>query len=200
MIKDWWYIILCFVILVVSQASPIIFSILGDEVPIQQVSTEQKPIEQIPEEQTEIEYVNVDVTPKNIVIVEKDNFTVDIYCTPTEPIVAYEFKLSFDSTKVNAISVERGDIFGDFVTKFNPGIIDNENGTVINIYELLWPTSQGNVSDTGILASISFNVISQCDDLFLELYDVGITNRYKYINTTVSTSVVVLLSAHKRGE
>lgn len=192
MIRSWWYVILGCVILIVSQISPFLFSVSDNDVIIKEVSNIDNEFGFL----SQGNYTSINVTPENTAVLEGDNFTIDIYCTPHKPMVAYEFKIAFNPTIVNAQSVVRGNIFNEFITIFSPGIIDNENGTIINIYEVLWPASQGNVSDGGILASISFNVTSSCDDLILDLYDVGITNEEEYINISVSDGMLSVLCAY----
>ena len=53
-----------------------------------------------------------------------NNFSVSVYCNPTQPIKAYELKLSFNASLIQAINVTEGDIFEGYSTFFNAGIIN----------------------------------------------------------------------------
>ena len=133
---------------------------------------------------------SVSISPENKLIMPMETFTVDIYCVSTEPVVAYEFRIAFDPTVLQANSVTKGDFFGEFDTMFNSGIINNTAGTIIHIYEVEWPTAQGNVSTPGIFATISFTALMSCEDSVLDLYDTGVTNEYQYIEIEVNDGLV----------
>ena len=88
---------------------------------------------------------SVNVNPLNQIVGSQINFNVDIYCVPSEPIKAYELRISFDETLVQADSVVEGNIFDNYSTFFSSGIIDNDDGTIINIFGLI--IGPGNVSE-----------------------------------------------------
>ena len=48
---------------------------------------------------------DVRIEPNDLTIEPGDSFSVDIYCIPNQPIKAFEFKLSFDSTLIQANEV-----------------------------------------------------------------------------------------------
>ena len=104
-----------------------------------------------------------------------------IKCHPTSPIKAFEFKVKFNSTLYRAEAVTEGDFFSGYQTFFNAGIIDNEAGTIINIYNLI--VGQGNITKDGTLVKITFTCL-QVQSSPLVLYDVGLTNETQYINMT----------------
>lgn len=133
---------------------------------------------------------SVSISPENKLIMPMETFTVDIYCVPSEPVVAYEFRIAFDPTVLQANSVTKGDFFGDFDTIFNNGIINNTAGTIIHIYEVEWPTAQGNVSTPGVFATISFTALISCEESVLDLYDTGVTNEHNYIEIEVNDGLV----------
>jgi hypothetical protein len=107
-------------------------------------------------------------------------FDVDIYCKPIEPVKAYEFKLSFDPTKLEAISVQEGDFFLGYATFFRPGIINNTAGTIINIYGLI--LGQGNISTPGVLVTVTFKALNDTGVSNITIYDDGICNETQYIS------------------
>lgn len=132
----------------------------------------------------------VSVEPISQVVLPNKNFIIHIYCNLTTPIKAYEFKLSFDPSLIQANNVIEGNIFKDYTTFFNPGVIDNDDGTIIDVYGLIM--GMGNVSLSGNLVSISFTSKSNIGVSNITLYDVGITNETDYLPvTSVSGEVIV---------
>ena len=121
----------------------------------------------------------VSVSPVGQIVGPNDNFIISVYCDPGQPIKAFELKLSFNASLVQALEVLEGDIFDGYTTFFNEGIINNSVGTIVEVYGLI--VGAGNVSDSGVLVNISFigGLISGISDLVL--YDVGITNETAYI-------------------
>lgn len=116
-----------------------------------------------------------------------ESFTLNITCYPTEPIKAWELGVSFDDSLLRANSVSEGNFFNAYWTFFIPGIIENENGTIKNIYDLIiW---DGNVSSQGILMSINFTAVSEGNSI-IELYGVGITNETTYLPCDVNSGSV----------
>jgi len=108
-----------------------------------------------------------------------ETFTVSVYCNQTKPIKGYEFDLEYNTSLIYANSVTEGDIFDGYSTFFNDGTINNTNGYINNIYNLI--TGEGNVTESGILANISFTSKSEYGISNLSLHDVGITNESTYI-------------------
>ena len=116
-----------------------------------------------------------------------ESFTLNITCYPTEPIKAWELKVDFDNSLLRANSVSEGNFFNAYWTFFVPGIIENENGTIKNIYDLIiW---DGNVSSPGTLVSINFTAVSEGNSI-IELYGVGITNETTYLSCDVNSGSV----------
>lgn len=106
-------------------------------------------------------------------------FSVDIYCKTAQPIKAYEFKLSFDPTKLQAISVQEGEFFLGYATFFMPGTINNTAGTIINIYDLIM--GLGNKTTSGIFATVIFKTLNSSGVSDITIYDEGICNETQYI-------------------
>jgi hypothetical protein len=107
-------------------------------------------------------------------------FTVDIYCTPAQMVKAYEFKLSYDPEKIQAISVSEGDFFLGYATFFNQGVINNTAGTIINIYGLI--IGQGAINTPGVLVTVTFEALSEIGVSDITIYDEGICNDTTYVD------------------
>jgi len=91
------------------------------------------------------------INPATQTVDAGDNFTIDVYCVPGQPIKAFEFKLTFDETLVTAIDVTEGNIFNGYTTFFNSGTIDNSSGTIVDVFGLI--LGAGNTSSAGSLAN-----------------------------------------------
>jgi hypothetical protein len=131
--------------------------------------------------------INVGVTANELMLLpsynfkkNNDTFYIDVYCIPSEPVKAFEFKIRFNQTKMICVNVTEGDFFSGYSTFFSPDIlIDNINGTILNIYNFI--IGQGNVSNPGICVTIEFIAINGTGISFVELFDDGITNETQYL-------------------
>ena len=128
------------------------------------------------------------VNPASQIVARGKNFNISIYCDPAQPIKSFEFKLSFNASLINATSVSEGNIFNGYNTYFSSGVINNSSGTIINIYVLI--LGQGNVTNPGTLANISFTAKSISGVSFLNIYDLGITNETSYVPTNLTNGTV----------
>ena len=128
------------------------------------------------------------VNPSDQIVSPEDSFTVSVYCDPDQPIKSFEFKLSFDSSLVEADSVSEGDIFDGYSTFFNSGTIDNDAGTIIDIYGLI--LGSGNVIGSGSFAEISFTAKDSSGTSSINIYDVGVTNETAYVTITTTNGSV----------
>lgn len=133
---------------------------------------------------------DVSIDPGGQTVGSNGEFYVNVLCTPDQPIKAFELKLSFDSTLIQANDVIEGDIFDGYPTYFNEGTINNSDGTIINVYGLI--LGSGNVSDPGILITISFSSDSISGTSNINLYDVGITNEDGYISISTTNGSVLI--------
>jgi len=79
----------------------------------------------------------VQVSPSDITVSALQTFSLNITCNPSQPIKAFELKISFDPSLLQANSITEGAIFSGYSTFFNDGTIDNIAGTIINIYNLI---------------------------------------------------------------
>jgi len=102
--------------------------------------------------------VIISIDPVGQTVDSGETFTVNVYCVPGQPIKAYEFKLSFDASRLQVDSVSEGDIFDGYTTFFNDGTIDNNAGTIVDVYGLI--VGAGNVSDNidiwGVIVRLVF--------------------------------------------
>jgi len=130
----------------------------------------------------------VGISPVNSTVSPGQTFTVNVSCTPGQPIKSFEFQLSFNASLLQANSVSEGDIFDGYTTFFNDGTINNTAGTVTNIYDLI--VGAGSVSDAGTLVSVSFTVLSTTGSSPLLLSSVGVTNETGYVPIVVSNGTV----------
>ena len=122
----------------------------------------------------------VSINPSTQSVSTDEDFNVDVYCNPDEPVKAYEFKMLFNASLIQANLVTEGDIFSGYSTFYNSGIINNSEGSIINVFGLI--IGQGNVTDPGTLVTISCTAKSNIGSSNLTLYDVGITNETNYIS------------------
>jgi len=130
------------------------------------------------------------VNPANQIVTIGENFNINIYCDPGQPIKAFEFKLSFNPSLIQANSVSKGNIFNGYTTFYNYGIINNSAGTIINIYGLI--QGEGNVTNPGSLVIISFTAKSISGTSFLNIYDLGVTNETNYVSTSITNGNVTI--------
>ena len=130
----------------------------------------------------------ISFNPSNQTVGKEVSFSVDVYCFPSEPIKAYEITILFNASVLQAQSVTEGDIFDEFSTFFNPGIINNGKGNISQIYGLI--VGNGNTTDPGTLVSINFITQDINASSFLKLINVGITNETTYISVTFNDGYV----------
>lgn len=124
----------------------------------------------------------------NSVVGKGDTFIVSIFCTPGQAMKSFEFSLSFDETLLQATSVSEGNIFDGYSTFFNNGTIDNENGQITSVYDLI--VGSGNVTGSGYLVNISFTALEVSGTSALNLVDAGVTNETAYLPLSVSNGSV----------
>ncbi len=134
----------------------------------------------------------INIDPLSKTVSSGETFTVNVSCTPAQPIKAFEFKLSFDPSLLQINSVTEGDIFNGYST-FNSSAmieIDNTAGTVVNIYGLIM--GSGNVTGSGTFVIISCTAKDTTGVSSLDLYEVGVTDEAGYLNITVNDGSVTI--------
>ena len=130
----------------------------------------------------------IEVMPGYEFYLINSTFDVSIYCIPTEPVKAFEFKLQFDPTKLQALSVQEGEFFAGYVTFFRGGEINNTAGTIINIYDLI--IGQGNITTPGTLVTVTFRALNETGASDITIYDEGICNETKYLKYQKNNGIV----------
>ncbi|MFA5102306.1 MAG: cohesin domain-containing protein [Candidatus Thermoplasmatota archaeon] len=132
----------------------------------------------------------VSVTPSNMTVTAGQTFTLDISCIPGQPMKAYELEVSFNPALLHVNSVIEGTIFTGYTTFFNPGIINNNTGRIIDIYGLIM--GSGSVSTPGTLVSLSFTAQMISGTSTINLLQVGITNDTAYVPIMVTDGTITL--------
>lgn len=132
----------------------------------------------------------VRIDPISQSVTTDEDFDVNVYCIPDDPVKAFEFKMLFNASLIKANSVTQGDIFSGYSTFYNSGIINNSEGSIINIFGLI--VGQGNVTDPGSLVTISCTAKSDIGSSPLSLYNVGITNETKYITIMINNGSILI--------
>ncbi len=136
------------------------------------------------------------VSASSMVVVSRtakvnQSFDVMVVCKPTAFIKGFECRMSFDSKILRANHVSEGRFFGELDVFSSPhmGIINNGNGSVKNIYEVV--KGQGNVSGYGVLFMVNFTALMNGSG-FVRLSNVGLLNETRYLSVDVEDGVVVV--------
>lgn len=127
------------------------------------------------------------------IVTPNQQFTVDVTIDPAVAITGAQFDLLFDSSIATVNSVTEGDLFTQdgASTLFNSGTIDNNAGTVTDVYgTILGATS---VSTSGTMATISLTAGGSTGRLDLNLSNVviGDANSNAASYTITDTSVLI---------
>ena len=135
------------------------------------------------------------ISPASQKVDAEDTFTVDVYCVPGQPIKAFELRISFDKTLIKADSVVEGNIFENYSTFFNNGTIDNEAGSIINVFGLI--VGPGNVTGNGTFVTISFTAKKYSGTSALEFIDIGtwtnVVNETGYVPIELTSGSVKIV-------
>ena len=132
----------------------------------------------------------VTVTPARQTVPAGSGFNVSVVCVPARPVKAFDLKITFNPTYLQADNVSEGDFFQGYQTFFNNGTIDNQAGTIINIYDLI--VGPGNVTSNGTLVNISFTAKSYSGTSAVTLTTVHVTNETEYLLVTMSSASVTV--------
>lgn len=122
-----------------------------------------------------------------------DTINVSILCTPATYVKAWECKLMFNKNVLNAIQVREGSFFSGYQTFFNAGIIDNAQGRIVNMYDLI--VGPGNVTVANAIITITFQAVGYGSSN-ISLYDVGITNETMYIPSSFTNASIFIYSPY----
>jgi len=83
-----------------------------------------------------------------------ESIEISISINPGEPIAGAQVDMSFDPSMLSIEWVAEGNIFSEYDTYFDQGVIDNINGTLKNLVSLI-TTPGGSTTDEGSIAVIS---------------------------------------------
>jgi PKD repeat protein len=128
--------------------------------------------------------------PLSLNISPEDTFNVSIYCSPGQPIRGFECRLFFDSSILKVNSIAEGNIFDGYFTYFNPGTIDNNKGTINDIYGFI--IGPGEVSTSGTFVTISFTSKNTPGTSRLDINKVGVTNKVGYVSVDVTDGKIIV--------
>jgi hypothetical protein len=121
-------------------------------------------------------------------------FTVPIYCGPGQPIKAFEMKINYNPSVLKVLTVTEGNIFtATNQTFFSPGIIDNVNGNVKNVYDLIIGT--GLTSNPGNMILVTFQAVNY-GTTSITLTGVGVANNTQYVPITIVNGTVTIYSSY----
>lgn len=135
--------------------------------------------------------VNVDVPIGTYSI--GDVIPISIMCVPDEPIKAFELGVNFNKDVLQANEVLEGTIFTGYNTFFNAGTIQNDEGKITHIYNLI--VGPGMVTNSGSFAVIYFTAVGTGLSN-ITLFGVGVTNDTQYLTIEVVGSSVFIYSQY----
>jgi len=127
------------------------------------------------------------------IVTPNQQFMVNITINPTVPITGAQFNLLFDSSIATVNSVTEGDLFtqNGASTIFDDGTIDNNAGTVTDVYgSILGATS---VSTSGTMATINLTAGGSTGRLNLNLSNVVIADANSNAASYTITDASVLI-------
>jgi len=140
--------------------------------------------------QNNSEFTTVSIVPSSLNVSPGETFIIGVYCVPTQPIEGYEFDLDFNASLIHADLVTPGGFFGDYSTYFNDGSINNDDGYINNVYELI--LEEGEVSNPGYFANITFTAKLNTGVCYLNLEDVGVSNQTGYLPIFIENGSVIV--------
>jgi hypothetical protein len=131
----------------------------------------------------------ISVDPEVVQVPPGESFVFNISCVP-QYMKSFEIKIAFNASLIHINSISEGSIFEGFTTYFNNGTIDNNAGTVTDVFNLI--LGQGNVSSPGTLIRISCSSLGVLGESPILLFDVGVTNETCYLPLSVENGSVLV--------
>lgn len=119
----------------------------------------------------------VSVNPSATVLAAGAPFTVTVAIAPTVAIAGAQFDLSFNPKAVQIVSVVEGNLFkqGGAPTYFMPGTIDNVNGTLKAVVDVVEGAGQS-VSSPGAMVIINCTAVTAGQTSAFNLLNVIVGN------------------------
>ena len=120
-------------------------------------------------------------------------FTLFIEIDPAEAIAGVQFDLSFDPVLFQAGTVYEGSLFYGSSTYFNPGTVDNMNGTIKDVYAVI-TTPGNNATHSGEVAFVNFTAIADNGTSWFNLSNVvvGHPDGSSVPITIINSSVTII--------
>jgi hypothetical protein len=120
--------------------------------------------------------IAVTLSPSQLQVEENEEFTLDIMIESDVNVSGAEMQLAYDPTLVEVVSITEGNFFkqGGESTIFSKGTIDNELGTVTNIYSVIM--GDDTMLDRDVFATIKLQAKDNSGITGLEMKNVVITN------------------------
>jgi hypothetical protein len=118
----------------------------------------------------------VSISPEKLQVEENESFTMDITITPDSAIAGAELQLEYDPALISVTKISEGSFLkqGNAGTIFSKGAIDNNNGTVTNIYGVT--IGKEMMLEPADFASIEFNSKDKAGISQITLKNVLVTN------------------------
>ncbi len=132
-------------------------------------------------------FVNTTISIIAPIPLENTPLSIDINCTPGQPVKSWEFNISFNPSVLQVTNTSEGNIFSGYSTIYTEHEINNTEG-YIYLYCLI--LGAGNISSPGTLANINFSTSPGYTGLNFTM--AGITNETAYvplIQTNASATV-----------
>ncbi len=130
----------------------------------------------------------VTVRPHDGYFQPNDVFDMAVKIYPSQPIKAFEFGVSFNASLLECINISEGNLFNEYQTYPHNSSIDNVNGTIEYIYNLI--IGQGNTTEEKIAITLQMKIKNKTGESNITLTNVGVTNETEYVNLTVLNGYV----------
>ena len=141
----------------------------------------------------------VSIYPSAKTVARGETFTVDVYVEPDREIAGMQFNLKFNSSLLKVNSVSEGDLFkqGGHITFFNPGMIDNEEGIISEVWGII--IGRGSVSTPGTFAIINMTASNSKTGIsHISLFHVKVTDpEGNPVPITIENGTVEVHSEHE---
>ena len=134
---------------------------------------------------------SVSIQPQTQTVLLEEDFTVDVFIDPSQPVRGVTFDISFNPCLLEVTMIIEGDFFTGYDTYFNDGLIDNQNGKITDVYGVI--LGPGNVSSSGTFATVMFTAKDKATNTSLLLSNVEVVNETHYVDIVVSNGTVHII-------
>lgn len=122
------------------------------------------------------------VESSDSILEEGEITTVSIRLNPDAAVKSFELNIQYNENLLMVSSLRLGDFFQNYTNFSSNGSIDQQNGSISNIYSLI--VGSGNVSAEGCLYMFNVTAIEPIDqqqNTLIQLNNAGITNETQYL-------------------